>query len=169
MRIKQYVLGCGSISRLQEIYEYKNLVISKILESSEIVKALYYENTDYLDQNDLEDPSVLIYNNVFPHRFIPDNTTTSNIFLTASYKKITMVNNRYIVGNLVLEVFTTSELLRTDYGMTRIDFIMNKINDLLNSQKGVGIGKLEFIELDELVVNDIYSGASITYRPIQFN
>jgi hypothetical protein len=157
------------MAKLKEISEYKNTVIEKLLETDEIVKALYYENENYLEQPTLDDPSILVYENIFPYRFIPDTNTERKTFLTVSCRKIKKVNNAFKAGFLTLAVFTHKELFKTNYGETRVDKVMSLIDEIFNSSRGIGIGKLEFVEMDELIVNDKYMGAYISYKPIDFN
>ncbi|MFD0587817.1 hypothetical protein ACFQZE_07365 [Paenibacillus sp. GCM10027627] len=159
------------MSKLSEISEYKNTVISRLLESKEIVKALNYEHENFLDQPDLDDASSLVYKNIFPHVFIPEIGTKRATYLTISCRKFkkSTKNPACKVGHLRLEVFTNKELFKTDYGVTRIDYITNKIEELFNSQRGIGVGGLEFFEFDELIINNQYMGAYLMYRSVDFN
>jgi len=157
------------LSRLQELSGYKYTIINRLLDSEELCKALFYNDTDFLSKKCLTDPSELVYRNIYPYRFIPDVKDTKSTYITISFRKFQLVNNSFKKGLIYLNIFTHRDLFQTDYGCTRIDYLLNKTDELFNQQRGIGIGKLEYEDMDELVVNEKYQGAYICYRPVDFN
>ncbi|MMZ70492.1 hypothetical protein D1872_335470 [compost metagenome] len=53
--------------------------------------------------------------------------------------------------------------------MLRVDYLINKIDDLFNDIRVAGIGKLQFEKMGNLTVNEKYHGSYITYRMYEFN
>lgn len=152
-----------------EISEYKNTIIGRILENQELCKALFYQSPDFLEQPDIEDTTELIYKCIFPHRFIPDINMETGTYIALALGDYRLVNNSFKTGIVSVNVFTHRDTFKTDYQCTRVDFIANKIDEMLNYKDGIGLGKLEFKALNEYVVNEKFQGYAITYKPVDFN
>lgn len=163
--------GGVNISRLQNLSKDKYIIINKIIESPQIVKALYYTDANFLDKPDLEKPEKLIYNNIFPFRRIPDDNDlkTRKTYLTLSFRDYRPVKTAFKSGLIYISVFTHQDLFRTDYGFLRTDFIINKIDEILNNNRAVGIGKTSFYYMDEYYINSTYSGLTIGYKLYEWN
>ncbi|WP_253957055.1 hypothetical protein [Paenibacillus oleatilyticus] len=118
----------------------------------------------------MSDPAdELVYNHIFPYRFIPEVNESKKTFITLSLRKFQLINNSFKKGLIYLNIFTHRDLFKTDYGCTRIDFILNKVDEMFNQKRGIGIGQLEFVDMDEIVVNEKYQGNYICYKPVDFN
>lgn len=154
---------------LEEISNYKNTILQRIVSDQELCKAVQYNDKNFLDKADIDDTTTLIYDRIFPYKFIPDTNTEEKTFITLSVGRFQYVNNSFKEGLIIISIFTHRDLFRTDYSKTRVDFILNKIDSLLNYKSGIGLGKLEFDMLDEIAVNDKFQGAYVCYRPIDFN
>ncbi|ASA22754.1 hypothetical protein [Paenibacillus donghaensis] len=157
------------MSFLKEISEYKDTIINRLLSDQELCKAVYYADEGFLEKPDIDDLDNLIYENIFPHRFIPDTTETAKTFVTISCTDYRPTGNSFKNGLLNIYMFTHRDLFRTDYGYTRMDFIMTKIEELMNSKRGIGLGELGFGGLNEYVVNEKFQGYVLSYRPVDFN
>lgn len=154
---------------LSEISDYKNTIIERLLSDQELCKALYYQTPDFLEQPDIEDASELIYNNIYPHRFIPTIDQTMWTYVTMALGDFRLIKRSFKVGTIAINVFTHRTTFKTDYGCTRVDYIVNKIDEMMNEQRGTGVGKLEFDYLKEYVVNENFQGYCIAYRSVDFN
>jgi len=154
---------------LEELSKYKEKVVEILISDMDLCKAVYYNNQNFLDQDDF-DTSLLIYNNIFPFRFIPDAAQTQKTFITLTFGRITASSSTIKSERFCLNVFTHRDLFRTDYNATRVDFIINKIDQLMNRKRSLlGLGQLEFGYLDDIVVNDMFQGSTICYLPKEFN
>lgn len=140
------------------------------MESQEIVKAVHYDNSDFLLQPNIKNPERLIYNNIFPFRKIPTekDMETQKTYITISLGRFNLAKSTK-TGIVRFNVFSHQDLLRTDHGFVRTDFIIGKIDELVNSTRGLGIGKVEFDSMDELYVNNDYLGMHIAYRLYEWN
>ncbi|MNC08147.1 hypothetical protein D3C75_557220 [compost metagenome] len=157
------------MSFLQEITEYKKTTIERFLNDQDLCKALYYSNENFLDQPDIEDTSILIYENIFPHRFIPNITNEARTFITLSCTDYKPSGNSFKNGVLGVYMFTHLDLYETDYGYTRMDYVLSKVEELMNNKIGIGIGKLNFNSMNEYIVNEKFQGYALTYRSLDFN
>lgn len=150
--------------------EDRNFILKKLISDQELCKALYYNETNFLDQPDIERTSQLIYRNIFPFNFIPpQEENEKRTYLTFRFRKFRPVNGFYKSGDIWINVFTNRDLYRTDYGVLRIDFIIDKVDELLNGIEGISIGKLQLAEMDEIYVNQNYSGSYLIYKTYDFN
>jgi hypothetical protein len=71
-------------------------------------------------------------------------------------------------NSIYFYIITHNSLLKTDYQMLRYDFLANQIDETFNSSEELGFDKLEFTEMDEILVNENYSGIYICYKNKEF-
>jgi hypothetical protein len=147
----------------------KLTIIERILSSQDLCKALYYPQRNFLDQPDLDDPSDLIYKNIFPYRKIPTQNDKMDSFIALSFGNYKPVRNVYKSGLIYIYAFTDLNLIETDYEILRTDFMISKIDEIMNNTKGIGMGRIEFWDMDEIILNDKYLGNYIAYKLYEFN
>lgn len=162
------------MSRLKELTDYKNKIIQRLVGNQNICKAVFYQNRDFLDKPDIDYAEKgLIYSNIFPFDFIPTTNEELKIMKTyitlsvTDYKKAR--NTEFRAGNIFINAFTHKNLYLTDYGFLRIDYLISEIDQLLSDERGIGIGKLEFIGMKEYKINNDLLGSYLQYRPIDFS
>lgn len=156
------------MSRFESLARDKATIIDKILSSNEIMKALKYNEPDFLDQPDF-DNTTMLYSSLFPHRFIPGTSDKKKTYITISFGKYRPIKNSFKSGLITFSVFAHQDLFRTDYGSLRTDFIITKLDEIFNEAEGLGVGKAEFYDMDALSVNADYHGAYISYQVCDFN
>ncbi|KAF6626947.1 hypothetical protein H6F38_23100 [Paenibacillus sp. EKM208P] len=117
----------------------------------------------------VEYPEELLYQNIFPYTFIPETAVEKKTFITMAFNGFQLVDNAYKSGYITLNVFTHKDLMKTDYGKTRTDFIIQEIDRIFNGIDGISIGKLQYDSAGDLVVNNSYYGMSIRYKMWEFN
>lgn len=161
------------MSRLKELTEYKNTIITRILESQNILKAVHYRNSDFLDKENIEDYDKVLFSNIYPFNYIPtteEELKEKKIYITISvtdYRKAGSVH--FNAGNIFIYTFMHKDLFRTDYGFLRTDYIISEIHDLMDQKRDIGMGKLEFVGMKEVGINNDYQGAVLQYRPVDRN
>lgn len=143
----------------------------RILSSQELCKAIYYTDTNFLEKPDIEDLSSLIYENIFPYKKVPnDGETEVKTYITMSFggfKKVT--GGFFKSGRIWINAIVNLGNMKTDYGILRTDYIVSEIDKLVNDDRGIGIGKVQFYSLDDIYVNKNYLGAQICYELVEFN
>lgn len=157
------------MSRLSDLSKDKITVMERLLDSNELCKAVYYNERDFLNQPVLSNPYELIYEHIFPYRKVPKIDEKMKTYITMSFKNYSLANNRFKSGYIYINIFTHHDLVRTDYGVLRYDFIASEIDKLMNEKRGIGIGKIEFYDMDELFVNEKYLGVYLAYKLYEFN
>lgn len=157
------------MARLDELATMKVEIMSRIVADQEICKALHYNHPDFLEQPDIKNPYSLIYDNVFPYRVIPDLADEAKTYINLSFDKWKYVNNSFKSGDIVVYIISHVDIMKTDYGSCRVDYIANKVDSLLNQTRGLGLGKLQFSSMGESIINNKFLGLYLVYRPVEFN
>lgn len=156
------------MSRFSNLAKDKNTFLNAIISNRDIMKAVVYNQNDFLDQLDVNNPEDYVYENVFPHRFIPDTNEQKKTIITMSFGAFKPIKGSFKSGIVTFTVLTHQDLFRTDYGILRHDFIIQRLDELFNG-KGVGLGKMEFYTMDEVSLNERYHGAYISFKMYDFN
>lgn len=142
--------------------------MKRLISSENIVKALTYNDDNFLSQPTPENPTTLIYNQIFPFMKVPTAQDEAKTFITMKfgYKPDGAF---YKVSTIYFYVVTHISLVKTDYDTLRYDYLINQIDMLFNSQRGLGIGKLPFHVMDDFQINENWLGAFIGYKATEFN
>lgn len=146
-------------------------VIERILQSQGICKALAYDEPNFLDQPDIIDPSDLIMDKIFPFYRVPKSEKDVSTYILLSFRNYRPIRGgKFKSGNINIFAITHKDLVVTDYEFLRYDYIMSEIDKLINNEPGIGIGKLEFHQMDEVTfINSDYIGNVISYKPYEWN
>lgn len=143
--------------------------MNRLIGSQEICKALYYNDTNFLDQPDISNPPSLAYDYIYPYRFIPDETQTDvKNYITLSFRSYRDAGVYFKSGKIYINVLNHVQTIKTDYGWLRYDYLIHNIDLLMNSTLGIGIGKAEFYDADEFYVNKNYVGMYVAYKIVEF-
>lgn len=156
------------MTRFESLARDKATVIDRILDCPEIMKALKYNEKNFLEQPNFDNES-LLFENLFPHRFVPGTSENKKTYLTISFGKYRPIKNSFKSGLITFSVFTHQDLFRTDYGSLRTDFVIAKLDEIFNGAEGLGVGKAEFYDMDALSLNTDYHGSYISYKVCDFN
>lgn len=160
------------MSRLENLSKDKNTILMRLLGSQGLCKALKYKGKDFLDQPDIEDPSELLFTNIFPYFRVPSVTEEAETFILLSFRDYRPVRNKDVFKSGFIDIYTITHknLVETDYGFLRYDFMMSEVDKLMNETRGIGIGKVEFSHMDEVVINnEHYLGNVVKYKIYEWN
>lgn len=130
----------------KELCEYKQKIVQQILETDTILEALA---TDV-------DASELLYENIFPHGFIPDTVGDAKCYITVevTMPQVSTANFFFKDVLVIMTVISHVELMRTDYGMPRTDYIAVELDKLFNDSEQMGFGKMELVSNTEGMFNE---------------
>lgn len=157
------------MSRLKNLSLNKEKIMMRIIGSPELVKAIHYPNSDFLDQADIDVPEELINTNIFPKKRVPLDKDT-NTFLTIDITDYKPTRNpRFKRATVYIYVLVHESLTSTDYGVMRMDYILSKLDELLNDKRGIGDFELDFKSIRDVYVNASYEGKYIAYDLLEFN
>lgn len=139
-----------------ELYNYKRKVITALLEDDSIVEAL---NSDV-------ESSELVYENIFPFGVIPNTQMDAKCYITVeiTMPQVSTVNYFFKDVLIVINVICHNDLMRTDYGIPRHDYIAAKICELLNFSTDLGYGELQLVSNTEGAFSERHSGRTMRFK-----
>ena len=145
------------ISMDRELYEYKRKVIEKLLDSSEIVEAINAENLD---------PSELVYTHIFTFGVIPGTQTEAKNIITVevTMPQVSTVNYFFKDILLIINVICHTDLMRTDFGVPRHDYISKLICEILNGSTEFGYGEVGLVSNTENAFSERHSGRTMRFQ-----
>lgn len=159
---------------LEEIGEFKNKIVSKLIHDSNIVDVLIGDlNSDV----DAETALLGIDNTgkggcVFKFEYVPDTQEMSKTFLCVEV--IPDKTSGDTVTNMYVYVFAycSKDIMQTykrkGQAGTRIDILASDIDKILNGNNEFGIGPLEWYGSDIYKPAQIYYGRMLTYMVSAF-
>lgn len=157
------------MSRFTELGTNKTTILMKLINNEDIVKCLVNNQPNFLDVPLPVnfDVTSLIYNSIYPYKFIPQIQTSPSTFITMSfyYKPNGMT---YKNGSIYYYIITHNSLIQTSYSSLRYDMLVNYIDEMMNSSRDIGIGKLPFYDMGDIQVNENYCGAYLGYKTTEF-
>jgi hypothetical protein len=156
----------------QSLTELKNIVIGKIIDDVELVKALVVDNESFLtatpteEQNAiLQSPTKLIRTQIMPYRNTTAVTNVAKPYITSAWTDFRKVSNVYKNGKVTFFILVPNSLEKTDYGI-RYDFIADRLDNILGV--GSNIGEFEFLERGDLPVDSNNLGHYISFKIVDF-
>jgi len=164
------------MARLEELFAWRESVLSRILSDSLLCKAISNPDSETALTGEVEFPEDLLYKNIFPYKKNFDNIVeTKESFLTmdfsfsavegAYFKNAAMIFYVIIHEDLsVIQLQNGKRVLRSDFIATRLDTLFNQRKDT-----GVGIGKLSFRALKSVDgLPSSFIGTAIIYSTVEF-
>jgi len=158
------------MARFSELSTNKTTILLKFIEDENILKCLVNNESNFLDISLPVgfDPTSLIYSQIYPYKFIPTTETEAKTFITMSFNyKSNRQGTLFKNGSIYFYIITHNSLIRTDYGVLRYDYLVNQIDELLNSSTNIGIGQLPFYDMGDFSVNENYSGTYLAYKTLE--
>lgn len=140
----------------KELSEYKQKIVSQILETDTIIEALV-SNVD---------ASELLYENIFPHGYIPGTTDEAKCYITVevTMPQVSTANFFFKDVLVIVTVISHLSLMRTEYGMPRTDYIAIELDKLLNDSEQMGFGKMELVSNTEGMFNERHSCRVLRFK-----
>jgi len=157
------------MSRLSDVTTHKNTILQALINDDNIVKALGTNTVDFLDQPSMTNPHELLFNNIFPYCYVPENQEDQKSYITVMFSYRKYGTRTYKVGKIGFYVMAHHNLLQTNYPHMRTDYIMNQIDRLFHEITTLGIGRLQFCKMDDIKVSKYHSGIYLEYTNMDFD
>lgn len=144
-------------------------IMFKIMENQNILKLLKYDTMDALEKPDLgpeEKRSMIDYNiRVKPKLPMPEEAGSFLIILFDTF--VPNPTNPEFRDNVIIfdVICNVDNWLMDDYSL-RPYRIMHEIDQMFNNQKLNGIGKVEFVTANSLILSSQLAGFTLMYRVI---
>lgn len=150
-------------------------ILNKLISSQEICKLLSYNTVSPspLLQPNVNNPSKLIYDKIFPYRFNIDENTEASSFITVVFSNYKLTNNCFKAGKVLFNIIVHKDLIKVELesganGM-RYYCMANLIDSIFNNQNIIGTMNLKFSDFGEIYMNKNYTGIGLAYEISQFN
>lgn len=149
--------------QLQEFFDYKNQLMGDIMENDKIIRLL---NKDL----EADDPSKLIYTQVFPYEYVPETAEHGKTFICFDVDISKSMNKTFYAPVLYVWVFTHKSLLRLPDGEgVRTDKLCSEIADMLNGSRMYGLGELDLYATKRFAPMTDYQGKVLIFNAEDFN
>ena len=155
------------MSKKTDFTAYKESILSKIIESDNIVQALANNKPNFLDERIDIDPTSLIYTYIFPYRKSIKTLTEPQSLITMRFANFKPIGNKFRNGDIYFYIICHSSLVATDYGL-RYDFIFDNLDKLFTNSRDIGIGKLELYDVSDLDIDENYMGSFCVFHVTDF-
>lgn len=162
------------MNNFMELNEYSKKILSSLIDSDTISRLIFYNKPDVLDKDSnsnyiYEKPiaSDLTYSHIYPYKFIPDLSEDNKTYITFSLHKIKKCNTNTLFKFNTLTFYILipidNDVIRTNEGL-RFYIILNEIHKLFYNKNSFGVGKLDFIDSDTLMIDSTrYCGYYVSY------
>lgn len=150
-----------------EIPLVKNFIISEFDKSSGLKQAISSQRSDF--KEDVV-PSVyaLVNNNIFRYKYPRTLEDVQKVLISICVNLDARPSIRN--GSLYLYIYSHVGLMETDYGITRIDYIISAIEKILNNSNAKGIlSEINFVETRELAPVSNWIVNVVEYKFTSFN
>lgn len=143
-----------------------SLIISYLLKNERLKKLLYYTDKNCLNRPNLNDKQTLelVENNIklFPKLYIDPAVRT---YITISFDNFVESGNPQFRDNTVeFDIICHMDQWNLGDFQLRPFKIAGEIDSMLNNQKLTGIGQLQFVTAQEIVMTDEFSGLCLMYQ-----
>lgn len=146
-------------------------ITERFLSNQNLLKLLYHNTPDSLEQPDIEDTNILKEITKENIRIVPRVKIPSkqNSFLIITFDNFSpnQSNPKFVDNNIFIEILCPNEdniMILDDY-MLRPYKIMHEINEELDKTKLNGIGVVNFVGADAINLGDYY-GYRLSYTVI---
>lgn len=150
----------------------KNLILlaSMILNSQKLCKLLYYSNSSPLSQPDF-DTEILLNKNIKVVPKVPDFDEEKGSFVLVLMDQFTVdpTNNETKIVEIRFDIICPMDEWSVNEESLRPFLIMSEIQTIFDGMKINGIGKLNFIKAERIVLSETHAGYSMSFNNYEFN
>lgn len=160
------------MSKFNELNTNLMSVLFKLLESQDLCKLLYYDTDNPYAETDITDTSTLLFSKIFPIPKIPTIKTKESSMITVIFDDIRIGTGGTAFKNSMLCINTFCHIDKWQLkgtGKLRIYSIMQEIDNKLNNERVIGIGKMQFNRSRFIGANEQYFGYQTYYSVLDFN
>ena len=166
MKIVNYQFPKSSFLSIEKDLD---ILVNLFLKNERLKKLLYYTTSDALDKKDIgEEASVELFGNNI--KIVPKLTIDNSVlnYIIFSFDNFTPnAENPEFRDNIIsFDVICHFDQWQLKDLQLRPYRIAAEIDTLLNGQRLTGIGKLDFLGANQLVINDEFAGVSLMYQAI---
>lgn len=146
---------------IDDISTYKQKTMERLIEDPDVL-VLIKEPEIVAD-----DPSELIYENIFPYKRIQDTQEETKCFIlvTVDVPKVSTRNYFFKDMLLMFTIISHKNIMKTSFGGTRNDLMSGAINRIFNGNKDYSGRRLELVSN----IEGTLTGGDYMFREMRFN
>lgn len=148
---------------LDFLFNYKNKLMEDIITDEKIVNLI---NDSVKTEEEAHD---LIYNQVFPHGFIPETLGHAKTCIYFDIDIQRTFNSTYLQPRLYIWVLVHNSAVRLPGGGVRYDAICSAISQRINGSKEYGLGEINLSAVTRYSPTMDFSGKVMTFDATDFN
>jgi hypothetical protein len=158
------------MSQKEGFNKYIDDILVQVKKNDNLIKLLNYNEANALVQPNLTDiqKNSLIYNKIFPFRFIPTIADTACSYLNIGFGNFREISNTFQAGKIGFYMVSHKDLWKMNGGLRPI-FMLEEIKEVAKSLEGLGLGRLKLAESNEYWVNENVGGYYALYEIVDFN
>ena len=147
----------------KDIGRYKQHLMSLLIHNSEIVEAI--------DSKEFKDPEDLVYTHIFPYLRNPKIQDQARCMITMSVEVPKVSTKNYFFKDMLLyiNIVCHQDLMKTDYGATRIASLSGLIDEELNGRKDFGNVALELVSNTEGATTNDFCFRNMRFKSSEIN
>lgn len=146
-----------------------NLIISRILKNERLQKLLYYTTRDALDRPSLTEKQKfgLIGTNIktVPKVYV-DGSVLAYIIISFDNFTLNISNPEFRDNTISFDIICHYDQWQLKDFELRPYRIAAELDYMLDKQRLTGIGRLEFMGANQVILNDEYAGVTLMYQAI---
>ncbi len=144
------------------------IIIDNIFKNERLKRLLYYTSKDALDRPNLtEDQTLELFgkNIKFIPKLFVDDTVRNYILI--SFDKFNLTSNPEFRTNLIeFDILCHPDQWQLNDFALRPFKIAAELDSMFNNKRLTGIGTLEFVSAEEILMNNEYAGVCLLYRAV---
>lgn len=162
-----------SFNNFSSLINNKADFISLFLADEKLVKCLRNQQENFLDI-EVPDPTVLLYDNIYPCKYIPQSPEEAKSFLAMSFQYDPNRASRkyYMTSGVTFYLFCHYDLIKTSYGCLRYDYALSRVDEIMRGLRSdQWLGEMEFAGAQDEILDQKgqYVGISVAYRSVEFS
>lgn len=152
----------------KSLSENKLEFVHRLSQDIELAKCLLSDSQDFKKYTPTdEDLDDLIWKNIYPCQYTVGTLQEVKSFITMRFKYLKSHSSVYKTGYITFYIFCHKDIVKTDYGILRYDFMLQRVNQLMFNTRNLSwIGKMEFDSMSDILTGNTgdFVGVEITYR-----
>lgn len=149
--------------QLDELYDYKNLMMKSFCTDEKIVKYVTGKDDAAVPNHGLP------YSQIYPFEYIPETVSEGKTFICFDVDIVSAPNKTFYVPVLYVWIFTHKSRLRSQDGGILLDKLSASVNELMNGSRYFGLGELRLDSVRRFTPITDYLGRVLTYYAKDFN
>jgi len=153
-------------NNFETLSENRVEMIKRFAKDEDLAKCLLCNLSNFKDYTLPEDYMLLLnYKNIFPYQKTINAQSDEKSYITMKFRYSRVKGTDiFKVGQIIFYIFCHENLIETDYGILRYDYMLQCIDRLLNDTRNkTWIGKLQFEDMEDIIINSTHTGIMVRY------